>query len=383
MKFRNTIRIPLLFTIVLVLAFILLGWNANQKENDLQAHQKLLRQQLTEQNQNPDNPAPLSKRITPKAPDESLNRIARDFISVGSDFKHIFREHSLLQLDLEDRNRIINAIEGVMSLSQEELKELLNLIKEEPGLHYQAHEKLLTFVMARWGTINPGKMLNHLAAWPDAQELLRSSYRTVIRNTLGTWIHKNPDEVLKWMKKSHHSLSDNIAVSAIRQFAPKIVQTDPLQTFDFISEFSEEPHAWFPNILQSCNLTSDERVQAISRVSEMAGELKDPVAAKAFIAKNLRAFVLSQKSHEADFQTAIDTIKGANLQLEDYEFIWNPAKDDLGHLIKNEETGKWILWLRDHVPAEKSRRRIKQLLERWNKWDEQAAAQFIRENRLE
>lgn len=112
------------------------------------------------------------KESLQKPPDESLNRIARDFISVGSDFKHIFREHALLQLDLEDRNRIINAIEGVMSLSQEELKELLNLIKEEPGLHYQAHEKLLTFVMARWGTINPGKMLNHLAAWPDAQELL-------------------------------------------------------------------------------------------------------------------------------------------------------------------------------------------------------------------
>lgn len=383
MKQRQSIRVPLALTFAIALAFLFFGWQANQKWNRVSTQHDSLRQQLKELNQNPDHPPPLSTRLPPTDSQKDLRQIAADLISCGTDFKDASNEYALRNLDRSSRDRIVEAIEGVLPLNQKELKNLLTLVETEPDLHYRVRQNLLTFILARWGTMAPDKMLDHLATSPKSKEQLRTGYRYVIGVTMGTWINKAPDDVLKWLRNSPDPLPDDIVGSAIAYFSGKMAQTEPLKTFDFIAEFAEKPHSYFPNILQSSKLTTSDRVQAIERVNEMAKELDDPSDRKKFLTKNLRAFILSHKSREADFQTSIDTIKAANLQIEDYEFIWNPAKADLGYHIKRDQTGDWILWLRDTLPAEKSERRIKQLLERWGRHDQDAAREFIRNHGLD
>ncbi|MFT6862414.1 MAG: hypothetical protein ACJAVK_000972 [Akkermansiaceae bacterium] len=61
----------------------------------------------------------------------------------------------------------------------------------------------------------------------------------------------------------------------------------------------------------------------------MSQVLDDPAAREEYLAKNLQALVIGQERNQGDFQTAIDTITAANLQLKDLEVIWNPIVNEL------------------------------------------------------
>lgn len=383
MKSRRSIRVPLVITFTIALTFLLFGWRAGQERGRILTQIDSLRQELKELDQDPNQPPPLSTRVAAKGRDIDLKQIAADLISCGIDFKDASNEYALRNLAPSSRDRIVEAIEDVLPLNQEELKTLLTFIETEPDLHYRVRQNLLTFILARWGSMAPDRMLNHLAASPQSKEQLRSGYRYVISVTMRSWINQAPDDVLKWMRKSGNSLPEDIVGSAVSYFSGAMAQSEPLKTFDFISEFSPKPHSYFPYILRTSKLTPDDRAQAITRARQMAEDLEEPAEKQEFLTKNIKAMVLSQETHEADFQTSIDTIKSSNLQIDEIEFIWNMAEADLGYYIKEDQTGDWILWLQKNIPDGRARHRIKQLLERWKEHDMDAARDFMKNHGLE
>lgn len=156
----------------------------------------------------------------------------------------------------------------------------------------------------------------------------------------------------------------------------------PIETIDLISEFSENPHSYFPHILQKNDLTVTERTEALTRIRSMADNLQDPAEKENFLRENTFALLVGQKGHAGDFQKAIETMEAANLSIEDLEPIWNPAINDLDAYIIEAQTGDWILWLQDTIPAEKSEQRVRQLLERWQTRDPEAATAFAKKHDL-
>ena len=378
MKTLHSIRVPLPVTLLIGLIVIALGWRGNRQLDQLRDDHR----QLLEHTRALDRPPPLSAQTPSKGEKDKAERIARSFIACGIEFKDCSNLHALRKLDLASRDRLADAIEGVMSLDLSELEALIRTLAEDPELHYKVRRDLLTFSLARWGAIDPRKLLDHLARSEDLKKPLGPGYLYLVRTTLSRWINESPDAVMQWMKESRGTLPEDITGPATSHFAQKIASEDPLETFEFINEFSPRPHSYFPYILRRSELAAEDRAEAIARIREMATSLEDTGEKQRFIHKNLEAFVLSQQTHQADFQTAIDTIEAANLGIDDIEFIWNPAISDLGYHIVEEQAGDWILWLRDNIPTEKSKHRVKLLLRDWKERDAQAATAFIEQHQL-
>ena len=54
----------------------------------------------------------------------------------------------------------------------------------------------------------------------------------------------------------------------------------------------------------------------------------------------------------------------------------DPFLDGLGNATHSGETGRWIEWMRQSLPAEQADRRIDNLIHQWASRDYQAAAQW-------
>jgi hypothetical protein len=348
----------------------------------LQAQKETLRSQVLDLGSNPDAPLHLSQRSLSPGTRPDLREIARAYLRCGHEFKDAYNEHAIRELDPASRARIAAALDGVVSLNREGLRELIQILRDEPGLDPGVQRNLLTFALAHWGTMDRSALLEYLLHSPGLEEQLQGNSPFLQRTQLTSWIKEAPSEVLAWMRKNRDELPKEFLESATWNFARSMAMTDPLGTFELVREFADEPGRYFPGIFRDSKLSVAERTEVISRLTEMAEELGDGEERQKFLSKNLKPLVLSFKGGESDFRTAVETIEAAHLEPDQIDFLWNPAVTDLGSYIKQEEMGQWILWLREKAPVGPSQIRIKQLLERWQKRNAEEAAEFIRRHQI-
>ncbi len=376
-----SLRVPIGITITLglILAYFILT-NQSQLNQLRQTNESLLAETKTS-GLNLNQASSPSTRSRPNARD--VERIARDFMAYGVEFKTVYNDDQVSKLDQATRDRMIAQMDDITSLNQKELQRLIEIISAEPDFDPAVRKNLITFAFYRWLEKNRPAALDFFTQSPQLAKQFGRSLTNMVGTTLQLWVDQAPDEAIAWMRNSRDQFVDGILNFIIYPFARSIVLQRPIETFDLVNEFSEKPHSFFPVILQNNDLSIAQRTSALANVREMAKDLEDPVAQKEFLFKNTKALVLGQKNKQGDFQTAIDTIQANNLQPEEFEFIWNPAINDLGYYIKDEQTGQWISWLQKNIPAEKSSRRIKQLLKSWQRRDPAAAHSFAAEHQLQ
>ena len=376
MKGWLSIRVPIALTIILSLILVVIAWSNQMQLKQVRKEHLNLLNHAESLGLDPDNPVLTSQRTRSIEAPEDIEALAREFIAVGIDFNNCHNDELFSQLDAQSKDRVITQVNRVLSLNQKGLQQLIELIIAEPELDKAVRMKLLNFTLLRWAELNPSNALAFLVQSPQLGSQLDRSMRSLLTRMVTSWTKEAPDDIIAWLDKDHEQLDPKNRSSILYHLTRAIVVERPLETFELINKHSEKPHSYFPVIFRNNELAVAERIEILRRVQEMAPELDSPEAKEKFLTKNLKALVLGQKNHHGDFQTAIDMIKAADLQTDDIEFIWNPAINDLGYYIKDEQTGEWINWLRDSAPEEKSARRIKQLFERWERRDPDEAKAF-------
>ena len=303
-------------------------------------------------------------------------------MAYGVEFQTVYNDDQVSQLDQATRDGMIAQMDDIISLNQKELQRLIEIISAEPDFDQRVRVSLLTFAFHRWCEKDKPEALLFFTQSPQLAEQIGRSLQNLIGNTVRLWTDQEPDEAISWIRDSRNQFTDGILDSIAYPFIKSIVRQRPIETFDLVNEFSKKPHSFFPVIFQDNDLSITERTQALTRIRKMAESLEESAAREKFLFENTKALVLGQKNKQGDFQAAIDTIAANQLKIDDLEFIWNPAITDLGYHIKDEQTGEWITWLRENIPAEKSDRRVKQLLKNWQGRDSEGAAAFARERGL-
>ena len=375
-----SIQVPIVITIILSLILVVIAWRNQIQLGQLKEEYLDLENRIKSLGIDPINPTAFSQRTRSIDQQEDIEALARDFIAVGIDFKSSFNDDLFSKLDTRSKDRLISQVNRVLALNQKGLRQLIELFIAEPELDKAIRSKLLNFTILRWAELNPSNALDFLTQSPQLSSQLERSMHILLTRMVTSWATEAPDDVVAWLDRDHLQVDANSRSSVLYHLTRAIVTERPLETFELINKHSEKPHSYFPIIYRNNKLTLAERIEIFRRVQEIAPEVEDHKAGEIFLKKNLKALVLGQQNQQSDFQTSINMIKAVDLKIDDIEFIWNPAINDLSYHIKDEETGKWINWLRDSVPAEKSTHRIKQLLKSWNRRDTEAATEFAKKN---
>lgn len=377
-----SIQVPLVITIVPGLILFGIGWSIHDQITQLKQDHQALIHHAESLGLDPSSPSPLSTRRRSIDRNREVDQIARDFIAIGIEFENCVNDYRFSQLDTDSRKRVTAQVNHVLSLNQKELQQLIEIIVAQPDLDYSVRRTLLTFTLQRWTELNPSKALDFLVRSPEIAEQLESNFRPIVSQLAGSWAEDSLEDVTAWFRKSQPILTKATQHAVTHYLAYKIGIERPLETFDLVNEFSEDPHSYFPAILRKNKMSVAERSESLARIREMAKDLQEPAARERFLSKNLQALVIGQKGSQGDFQTAIDTIEANDLKIENLEFIWNPSVPTLGlgYYIKEEQTGEWINWIQKSIPEKQGEQRIRQLLESWTRRDPAGAAAFASEH---
>jgi hypothetical protein len=146
---------------------------------------------------------------------------------------------------------------------------------------------------------------------------------------------------------------------------------DPKLALKLISEFQIEDAPAALSQIASAATTPNERTATLTALRDYLAALPDEEARKAATECSLRGFTtgLAQEG----FATASQWITSANLTPTELESI----TEGLSHSIKNEETGQWIDWVSQKLPAKASDSRIGELVSGWTQRDYQAAGKWL------
>ncbi len=325
---------------------------------------------------------PLSSRTLKPKTVRDIDGIAKDFIAYAIEFKDYYRDREIQKLDQASRDRMIGQMDEMMNLNPNELKRLIDIISLEPNIPANTRTALLQFSINRLAESHPFEALSLVVGTPEMLAQLGGHSRRILEQHLSKLAVNQLDQTKSWLRKHAETMPPDLMESSAYFIARTVVQSNPMETFAIAKEFNKKPEGYFPHIFQNRPLTQEDRSEFLPALREVATGIKDETKRAKFLKKNMAALILGQKSHTAGFEESTAWIAQGHHTDEELEIIWNPAIKDLGYHIKHEETGKWILWLQDTFAPEKSKGRVDQLLERWQRRDAEAAASFAREHSL-
>ncbi|MES2925018.1 MAG: hypothetical protein V4819_25910 [Verrucomicrobiota bacterium] len=189
---------------------------------------------------------------------------------------------------------------------------------------------------------------------------------SLVCTALASWARNDLTAAIEWLGKNPQPFSD-YAKSGIVSAA---AEQDPQHAFQLITELElkdSNQAAW--NIVESAK-TFEEQTATLAGLREylptiQAGNLLDEHG-KSYL--RMLAAHMDREGIEAITRWISDS------KLTPQEL--DPFLDGLANATNSGETGRWVEWLRQSLPAKQADRRIDYLIRQWASRDYQAAAQW-------
>ncbi|WAC20575.1 hypothetical protein OVA24_04180 [Luteolibacter sp. SL250] len=368
----------LAITAGLALAIGLAGWRNQGRISTIQAERKALHAEaeklgITTGADTAGTEAAAEHRRRPDR-EAAAKATAAEVIAFAKEMEAMQKQGGNPNADMEGfQERILGLMDRMTSLDSAQLKALIAEFRNAPGLSDEIRQGLIGFSVMTLSKEHPRTALELFTESSDLFPDNRMS-KHMVSGALGEWAKKDPDAALEWMRTNKEKHSDLITGQAKQHLISGIAQTDPQRAFQLLAELSDgsSPETYSPmHAIMQAARTPAQRTATLEAFREYAAGL--PAGdGRTHATQQALSQLASQMAGEG-FESSTAWVASAKLSPEEMEAF----SDGITYNSKPEDKAKWIGWVSETLPPEKSASQVKQIVNQWTRDDYKAAGEWL------
>ncbi len=245
-----------------------------------------------------------------------------------------------------------------------ELKALLTEIRTNPDLNEQTRSMLSSSCCTVLAYDHPQAALGIFTTLPEL--LPEHSHMGLVCTALATLARSDLTAAIEWLKKNPQPFSDYAESGIISAVA----EQDPQHAFRLIGQLElKDKNQTVWQIVNSAK-TLDQKSATLAGLREYLPTIQTGDSLDHYGESYLR--LLATDMHREGIEAITRWISESKLTPQELD----PMLGGLVNTTQSDETGRWIEWMRQSLPAEQVDERIENLIHNWATNDYQAAAQW-------
>jgi hypothetical protein len=368
-------KAPLLLTLIILISCSLWSWQENRQLTILrERHSQVLLEAETL-----GVPPDVSKPFTPsrsalRHKDDSHQKV-KEFtdkvVAFAKEMKET--EKSGQQPDEATQKRILEMIEGVLSLNGEEMKLLVADLKGRSDMDDEMKKNMLGLSIMMLAQQHPETAL---ALFTESSDLLKDNpmSRGVLSSALSQWAKDSPMAAMEWIKKNAGKYPNLVTEDAKGAVIVGAAQKDIGLAFQLLGELKLNEDGGMGTLYQIARAanTPEQQSAFLTALRNQVQNTADKQTAEHLMDTGLRS-LFSQVS-SSGYDRSVDWLKSANLSpKETAQFA-----DSLNYYQTKADTGKWLDWLSTQpLDAGKADGPTVNLVRKWTESDYKAAGEWL------
>lgn len=320
----------------------------------------------------------LSKPFTPtkatKRQREDSTRKAKDFaetlVAFAKEMKEM--EKSGKQPDEAMQKRIMEMVDGMLSLNGEELKILIAEMRSRTDLDDEMRKNMIGFSIMMLAQQHPQTAL---AIFTESSDMLEDNpmSKHVLSSALTQWAKDQPLEAVEWIKKNSGKHKDLVTDDAKRAVIAGAAQKDFGLAFQLAAEIKMPPEdGSLLHTMARAATTPERQAEFLAAIRKQAAGLSDKAASQTMLQYGVKA--LFSQVADGGYEKTMEWMKSANLAAKESADL----VDGLSYHTTKADTGKWLDWIStqsasDDKPADATRN----LVRNWTENDYKAAGEWL------
>jgi hypothetical protein len=268
------------------------------------------------------------------------------------------------------KKRIMELMELMMSLDTTQLKTVIAEMRAAGDLKDEMRQNLIGFSIMTMANDHPQAAL---ALFTESSDLLKDNPmgNHVVSAALGRWAKDDPLGALDWVRKNGEKFPDLVTEEAKGAVISGAADQDPKLAIQLIGELKLKDSSEAFSKIAAAAKTPEERSATLAAFREYAASLTNPDERQRMV--NSAVATLMSSAAREGFQAGSQWISNAGLSPKELGDI----SGSLTHVIKPAETGQWIEWLGEKLPADKADSGIGRMIQNWTQKDYRAAGTWL------
>lgn len=354
-----------------------IGWQNKGRLEDAQAVRSRLTEDARSLGFEADellkNGASPRRMKNPREATEDKQAHAKDFAKRLGDFANEMKEAEKQgeQPGPEMQKRIFAIIDEMMKLDASQLKILVAELKIAPGLDEEMRRGIIGFAIMTLSDRQPSAALT---LYVESAEILKGPGGPgshLVQTALAKWAADDPVAAMEWFKVNSKEHPDLVSSDAKQGILSGAARQDPRLAFKLIGELGLTADRQAGEAIMRQAKTPAERTAVLLALREHLASSTDAEANASL--RNATMEALANKISSDGYEASASWIASSSLSDEEAKGI---AKGLRSWETKGD-TGKWIDWMSDKLPADDFRQKVNQMMSDWTKRDYKAAGEWI------
>lgn len=267
------------------------------------------------------------------------------------------------------QKRMIGMMNRMMSMDASQMGIVIAEFRNTPEFNDEMKLNMVGLALTMLSTDHPQKALTLLTS---SGYLVKGNEMAsgVASNALANWAKTDSSGAIGWLKKNgaeHFTpeKSDELKRGLLRGIA----ESDIPRAFQAIAEL-DIARSDAPRWIMEAARTPAERTNALAALRTYLTTLPDDESREE--ANRQAMGSIASRLGQDGFDSAETWLEGANLSKEELAAI----SSSLNRSVKQEDTGRWITWMGDNLPADKLQP-VQRMISRWTEQDYQAAGNWL------
>lgn len=357
---------------LIALLFALFGWQketrlASLRETSAKLTAEATRLGLSTDTSPSSTTSSRSRRDRPD-PAASVKTLTADLVTFANEVEQIEKSGRDTSEIENFQQRVADLIDRLASLDSTRLKLVIDELRASTSLSDENRRNLVGFAIFTLSSSQPRAAIELLTATSD---LLpdRNMSKNVLSSALTRWATDDPAAAIDWLKTHGSKHPDLINEQTKRSLISGIAATDPALAFTLLNE-PDPPANSYSSIIDAAR-TPAERTATLAALRDHLATVTDEKKRAEITSESFTS--LARKIAAEGFESSSSWIASSNLTPAETEALAN----GLNHTVKPAETGRWLDWIQQSLPAEKSTAKIQSVFATWTANDYQSAGQWL------
>lgn len=363
-------KAPIVLTLIIAVAGSFWGVSETRHLTNLREKHRLVLKEAAELGVSTDASKSAVTTKASKREREDGGRKAKDFANALVAFAKEMKamEESGKPPGAEMQKRIMEMMDGMLSLNGDELKILIDELRGRSDMDDEMREGMISFSIIMLSQKHPQAAL---ALFTESSDLLGDNpmSKHALSSALSQWAKDQPLEALKWIKENaekHPDLANDEAKAAVIAGA---AQNDIGLALQLIGELklSADESGVMSRIARAA-VTPEQQTEFLTALRKQA----DDEAGKKIVSSGLDA-LFSQMS-ESGYDKTMAWVETADLSADESASL----AESLNYYQTKGDTGKWLDWIATRsLAGNESESTTRNLVRQWTEKDYQAAGEWL------
>lgn len=266
--------------------------------------------------------------------------------------------------------RSMEMMAKLMELDSGQLKQVIASLREDPSLTDESRRSMIGFSILMLGEDHPASAL---ALYVECADIMNDGVLGphVITSTLSRWAKEDPRAALAWMRansKDHPELADDGAKTSI---ISGVAEIDPKEAFKLLQELEPDDPSSAIQALVETGKTPAARTAILDALRTHAATLGDDMDREDLVGEALEDMARNLTGEGIDSVTS--WVGSAKLSPEETVRF----AGGLSYFNTKEDTGRWIDWMAQNLPADDVPENVDNLIGQWTQQDYLAAGKWL------